>query len=181
MGIVARGARGDAVLDIQARLSALGYHIDPGEHGHFGQSTERAVREFQQRRQIIVDGAINDHSWAELVEAGYSLGDRVLYLRYPYFRGDDVRTLQSGLNLLGFDAGREDGILGERTDRAIREFQRNVGLRPDGIPRGETDGGVGKHLGHFGVGMSDSRENDILARRKTFEARGQVDGAAEIV
>jgi N-acetylmuramoyl-L-alanine amidase len=37
------------------------------------------------------------------------------------------------LNGLGFDAGREDGIFGERCDRAVREFQRNVAMRPDGI------------------------------------------------
>jgi N-acetylmuramoyl-L-alanine amidase len=127
------GIRGEAVLDIQARLSTLGHPIDPAEHGTYGPSTELAVRRFQERRHLIVDGKVDEHTWGELVEAGYVLGDRVVYLRYPYFRGDDVRGLQAGLNLLGFDAGREDGIFGERTDRAVHEFQRNVGLPPDGI------------------------------------------------
>jgi N-acetylmuramoyl-L-alanine amidase len=133
MVVLRRKARGDAVLDVQARLGRLGYPIDRIEHGTFGPSTERAVRTFQQRRQLIVDGVVGDHTWSELVEAGYASGDRLLYLRYPSFRGDDVRSLQGRLNLLGFDAGREDGIFGERTDRAIREFQRNVGLPSDGI------------------------------------------------
>ena len=48
-------------------------------------------------------------------------------------RGDDVRALQRKLNVLGFDAGKEDGLFGPRTDRALREFQRNVGDDPDGI------------------------------------------------
>jgi N-acetylmuramoyl-L-alanine amidase len=133
MVVLRLGARGDAVLDVQTRLGALGYRIEPTEHGTYGPSTERAVREFQQRRQQMVDGVVEDHTWAELVEAGYGPGDRLLYLRYPTFRGDDVRTLQGRLNLLGFDAGREDGIFGEGTDRGVREFQRNVGLPPDGI------------------------------------------------
>jgi N-acetylmuramoyl-L-alanine amidase len=133
MVILRMGARGDGVLDVQTRLGALGYRIDPTEHGTYGPSTERAVRAFQQRRQLMVDGTVEDVTWAELVEAGYGPGDRLLYLRYPTFRGDDVRSLQSRLNLLGFDAGREDGIFGERSDRAVREFQRNVGLPPDGI------------------------------------------------
>src|SRR5213080_2801941 len=128
MQTLSRGDRGGAVLDIQARLGSLGHPIDPNEHGNFGPSTEVAVRTFQERRHLIVDGIVDEHTWAELVEAGYSLGDRVLYLRYPYFRGDDVRDLQAGLNLLGFDAGREDGIFGGRTDRAVHDFQRNVGL-----------------------------------------------------
>jgi N-acetylmuramoyl-L-alanine amidase len=121
------------VVDIQGRLTALGFAVDPLERAEFGPSTERAVRAFQQSRQLMVDGKVGPHTWQELVEAGYSLGDRTLHLRFPPHRGDDVRALQSSLNLLGFDAGREDGILGERTDRALREFQRNVGLPPDGI------------------------------------------------
>ena len=133
MKTLSRGDRGEAVLDVQARLVGLGYRIDPSEHGEFGATTEAALREFQQRRQLLVDGRLGRHTWAELVEAGFSLGDRLLYLRWPPLRGDDVRGLQAGLNLLGFDAGREDGIFGERTDGAVRDFQRNVGLPPDGI------------------------------------------------
>ena len=33
---------------------------------------------------------------------------------------------------MGFDAGRADGIFGQRTEIAVREFQRNVGLAADG-------------------------------------------------
>ena len=118
---------------MQGRLHALGFRTDPDEPGHFGTSTEAAVREFQQRRHLIVDGVVGPNTWQELVEAGHVLGDRVVYLRYPMVRGDDVRTLQARLNAFGFDAGREDGIFGPRTDRALREFQRNVGLPDDGI------------------------------------------------
>ncbi len=127
------GARGGDVRDVQTRLAGLGFSIEPEEHGWYGSSTERAVREFQQRRHLLVDGLVGTETWQELVEAARTLGDRVLYLRYPGYRGDDVRALQARLNLLGFDTGREDGIFGERTHLAVREFQRNVGLVPDGI------------------------------------------------
>ena len=46
--------------------------------------------------------------------------------------GDDVASLQQRLNTLGFDSGRVDGVFGPDTDRALREFQRNVGLSEDG-------------------------------------------------
>src|SRR5712691_12730080 len=133
MRSLTRGARGEAVHDVRARLAALGFTTESDEPGSFGARTEAAVREFQQRRHLLVDGKVGPDTWHELVEAGYSLGDRVLYNRYPSLRGDDVRALQARLNLLGFDVGREDGIFGERTDRAVREFQRNVGLPSDGI------------------------------------------------
>ncbi|HEX2089643.1 MAG TPA: N-acetylmuramoyl-L-alanine amidase [Actinomycetota bacterium] len=159
------GARGDAVLDVQRRLTSLGYHIDPSEHGEFGPTTRRAVQEFQQRRHLLVDGVIGEDTWAELVEAGYSLGDRLLYLRYPYDRGDDVRALQAALNVLGFDVGREDGIFGQRTDRAVREFQRNVGLPPDGIVGSTTIEAVARlrPVGP-GPGLSTVREAEALRR-----------------
>ena len=52
-------------------------------------------------------------------------------------RGDDVADLQHRLSQLGFDTGQVDGIFGEQTAVALTEFQRNVGLRADGI--------VGRH------------------------------------
>jgi N-acetylmuramoyl-L-alanine amidase len=74
-------------------------------------------------------------TWARLVEAGYRLGDRLLYLtpRNPWLRGDDVGDLQRRLNSLGFDAGKADSIFGPDTDGALREFQRNAGLVVDGM------------------------------------------------
>lgn len=134
MRIIRAGDGGEAVRDVQHRLLGLGASIDASElEGGFGASTEAAVRAFQQKRGLLADGLVGPDTWSELVEAGYELGDRTLYLRSPQFRGDDVRALQSRLNALGFDAGREDGILGGRTDRAVREFQRNVGRPDDGI------------------------------------------------
>src|SRR4029077_16717138 len=105
-----------------------------GERGGFGPSTESAVKAFQVRRGLSPDGVVGDHTWRELVEAGRTLGSRQLYLRGPgrMMRGDDVRELQRRLNALGFDAGKEDGIFGFDTDRALRQFQKNFGLQSDG-------------------------------------------------
>ncbi|MGH2675379.1 MAG: N-acetylmuramoyl-L-alanine amidase [Actinomycetota bacterium] len=127
--------RGDAVRDVQTRLLALGFHVEAREveDHRFGESTEAALRAFQQERGLLVDGLAGPDTWEELVEAGYALGDRVLYLRRPNVRGDDVRALQRRLNLLGFDPGREDAIFGDQTAQAVFDFQRNVGLRSDGI------------------------------------------------
>jgi len=139
MRTIRPGDRGEDVRDVQQRLASLGAHLDPAElEGVFGPDTESAVRAFQQRRGLLVDGRVGPETWNELVEAGYRLGDRVLYLRMPMVRGDDVGSLQRRLNSLGFDAGREDGIFGERCDRAVREFQRNIAMRQDGIVGPET-------------------------------------------
>ena len=89
-------------------------------------------------RGLRVDGICGSQTWNALVEAGFHIGDRFLYRRTPMLRGDDVAELQRRLSTLGFDAGRVDGIFGDRTSRALAEFQRNVGLPVDGIAGGAT-------------------------------------------
>ncbi len=134
MRIYRLGDEGVEVLDIQHRLVGAGVTIESVELvGRFGPSTEAAVRTFQAQRSLPADGLVGPDTWAQLVEAGLHLGDRTLYLHAPHFRGDDVHLLQRKLNALGFDAGREDGVFGPRTDRAVREFQRNVADEPDGV------------------------------------------------
>lgn len=71
-------------------------------------------------------------TWAQLLEAGWRLGDRLLYLVKPYLRGDDVAELQVRLSQLGFNPGRVDGVFGPLLDRALSEFQRNCGIETNG-------------------------------------------------
>jgi len=130
---IARGDEGEAVRDLQHRLATLGYDPAPFEAGLFGENTEAQVRAFQTDRGLRVDGICGRQTWSSLVEAGYALGDRLLYHRTPMLRGDDVVDLQHRLNALGFDAGREDGLFGPQTARALLDFQRNIGVAGDGI------------------------------------------------
>lgn len=80
-----------------------------------------------------MDGVCGKQTWTTMVEAGFSLGDRLLYRRNPMMRGDDVADLQQRLCGLGFDSGRVDGIFGDRTASALAEFQRNSGQPSDAI------------------------------------------------
>ena len=164
--VIGPGARGRAVRDIQQRLLALGYSVDDVERPEtFGGSTAEAVRAFQQRRGLIVDGIVGPYTWRELVEASWRLGDRVLYLRSPNIRGDDVRDLQERLSELGFDSGRIDGIFGGQTAAAVREFQRNFGLPEDGLVAAKTLRGLAglPHLGHPSVPpVTQVRERERL-------------------
>lgn len=131
-GLIRAGDRSEEVADVQSRLRALAFSVDD-EPGAFAASTLVAVKSFQQQRGLIADGIVGSDTWDQLVEAGWRLGDRVLYMRYPAFRGDDVLALQGRLNALGFDAGMEDGIFGQETDHAVKSFQREYGVAEDGI------------------------------------------------
>lgn len=128
------GDRGKEVTDVQQRLFSLRLDLGgEGLDGFFGPHTVAAVKAFQQQRGLLVDGVVGANAWRELVEAGYVLGERLLYLRVPHFRGDDVLALQIKLNLLGFNAGPERGIFDQGVDSAVKDFQHNAGLLPDGV------------------------------------------------
>lgn len=134
MKILKLGDRGKEVLDVQSRLCSLGYDVGTdGVDGYFGEDTRAAILLFQQESGLIADGVVADNTWCELVEAGYKAGERLLYLRIPPFRGADVLVLQRSLNCLGFNAGPEDGIFGDLTERAVLDFQKNSGLVMDGM------------------------------------------------
>lgn len=111
----------------------MGLDLGDDTLGTYGSGTVAAVHAFQERRGIRVDGVCGPQTWSALVEAGYRLGDRPLYLTHPMLRGDDVAELQRRLGSLGFDGGRVDGILGPRTERALADFQRNAGVVSDAV------------------------------------------------
>jgi len=137
--LIRKGSKGSKTLDIQQRLKSLNYGLGQGEiDGIFGPETENAVRQFQQDRSISVTGIVDDECWQELVDAGYSIGDRMLYIKEPPFRGDDVKTLQLWLKTLGFFKYNENGIFNKNTHKALIEFQKNMKLSPDGILGGDT-------------------------------------------
>lgn len=127
------GDHGPVVAEVRARLVRLGY-LPKGAGGFkFDAETDRAVRAFQQERRISVDGTVGPVTFRHLEEARWTLGDRVLWFSaaQPH-TGDDVEDLQRRLADLGFNIGRVDGIFGFSTDAALREFQRNVGMKADG-------------------------------------------------
>ncbi|HVW34601.1 MAG TPA: peptidoglycan-binding protein [Acidimicrobiia bacterium] len=156
------GAEGEAVRDLQLRLGGLGFETAPVEAGVYGPSTAEAVRAFQAARGLRIDGICGRQTWSSLVEAGYRLGDRLLYHRTPMLRGDDVLDLQQRLNALGFDAGRGDGIFGPHTAEALRDFQRNVAAVPDGICGPESLAALDRLSRFAGGSVAAVREKEAL-------------------
>jgi N-acetylmuramoyl-L-alanine amidase len=137
MQVFRRGDRGPAVADIRAKLERLGRLVPSPvvnrDQLTYDDTTENAVRGFQQARGLRVDGIVGPETYRALDEARWRLGDRLLSytVAHPSI-GDDVAALQQRLLELGFDPGRCDGIYGLSTEAALKEFQRNVGLRADG-------------------------------------------------
>lgn len=89
-------------------------------------------------------------------------------------RGDEVRRIQTKLRSLGFFNGSIDGIYGVKTQSAVRQFQKSVGITADGIAGKKT-------LLYLGLGESatvssggySSSDVYLLAKVIAAEARGE--------
>ncbi|MGY4708410.1 N-acetylmuramoyl-L-alanine amidase [Mycolicibacterium sp. CBM1] len=142
------GDRTSAVVEIRATLATLGLLDNPDENlttgrhvaaDLFDAELDDAVRAFQQRRGLIVDGIVGEATYRALKEASYRLGARTLVHQFgaPMY-GDDVATLQSKLQELGFYTALVDGYFGLQTHNALMSYQREYGLAADGICGPET-------------------------------------------
>ena len=140
METIHEGATGEAVEDIQERLTSLGYAIDREERAtrSFGRSTATAVARFRLDHDLSLGDVVDTETWSVLVDECYQLGDRTLYLRLPNFHGNDVRQLQERLNVLGFSCGPADGTYGVHTEAAVKLFQESMGALADGMAFQDT-------------------------------------------
>ena len=128
-----RGDSGTAIVEFRQRLNGLGHLSDDAGGDLFDEGLDLALRHFQQQRGLLVDGIVGPHTVRALDEAHWALGDRLLTYQVSHLlRGDDIAQLQQRLTGMGFDPGRIDVFFGHQTFAALCDFQRNVGLTPDG-------------------------------------------------
>lgn len=121
MDIVERHEQGAAVEDVQRRLAQMGYLTEDAIDGIYEERTAAAVSAFCRDHNLPTDGNVDPKIWAKIVDESYELGDRVLYLRVPFFHGKDVRVLQNALSALGFATGGERWYLRSSYRRGAQE------------------------------------------------------------
>lgn len=135
------GDKGDAVRSIRSLLQTTG-DLSPTTarpSDVYDAELAQAVRGFQQRRGLIVDGVLGPDTQIALDGARWQLGDRLLsHIPGHLLQGDDVAQLQERLLSLGFTPDRVDGVFGSNTEQAVRRFQAGVGLAVDGSVGPET-------------------------------------------
>lgn len=127
-----QGATGDNVLYLQ-----YGLHImccNPGSiDGDFGTGTEAAVKKFQGKYGLSVDGVVGTGTWGKLQTL--------------------IKEIQNALVKNGYNTNGVDGIAGPATYEAVIAFQRAKGLSVDGQVGPATRE---KLLGSAGDGGTDS-------------------------
>ena len=159
------GSVGPEVAVVQASLNriARNYPAIPRISrvtGVFGEDTQRAVREFQRIFNLNPDGVVGKATWYELVSLYVAVtrlaellseGQEFYNVRFQFpgeelrqgSRGGEVRVLQYMLAILA-EFNEEippltvDGDFGGSTARAVRDYQRLMGLEVTGVVNERT-------------------------------------------
>ena len=80
-----------------------------------------ALQKFQTKNRLSSNGEMTAKTWEKLiikVEKGS--------------KGSAVRAVQLQLRQIGYDIG-VDGIFGQQTERVVKEYQKEKGIKVDGI------------------------------------------------
>ncbi|MBF0619544.1 MAG: peptidoglycan-binding protein [Candidatus Omnitrophica bacterium] len=111
------------VEELQKFLKALGYAINRPD-GKFGASTREAVVKFQTDEGLKATRFVDNDTWARLQT----------YADGPFMhKGQlNLKAIQKVLSRAGYDPGRPDGMMGNKTHEAIKAFQKDRNLDADG-------------------------------------------------
>lgn len=130
-GLLRRGMVGIDVVNLQNKLNVHGYSLKAD--GVFGLKTESAVKDFQAKNGLGVDGVVGPATRGAL--------DRV-FAPKPVYPGRLIqqgeknsainKQIQTALNTKGARL-KVDGDFGKLTKQAVINFQRVAGLAQDGI------------------------------------------------
>ena len=153
------GTGGEEVIEIQRELNriAANYPSIPkisGSRGYFEQTTQNAVRQFQQIFNLESDGVVGKDTWYKIkriyngrkgLSELYSEGITISEAERKYervlkkgSRGPSVKILQYYLCFLSYFNLKlpyvaVDGIFGDETRDAVLAFQSLYGLDVDGL------------------------------------------------
>ncbi len=143
-GTLEKGDKGDAVKKLQQRLKELGYYTY-GIDSSYGDRTVEAVKAFQKKNNLTVDGIAGPTTQTKLY-SNSAVGakenvDVTLVTNQTLKKGDSgaqVKALQTRLKELGYYNTTIDGDYGYRTASAVSDFQRLNGLNVTGTADSTT-------------------------------------------
>jgi len=127
------GEKSDVVLKAQQRLLQLGYMTSTPD-GTYGYDTMDAIKTFQRKNALVVDGYLGPSTRDMLFSSGalanhLGIGDQ----------NDQVTRVQQRLIKYGYlSSSRATGYFGEITQKAVKNFQKQNKLSADGMVGAKT-------------------------------------------
>ena len=149
-GELKKGDKGDAVKKLQKRLKELGYYKSWAD-GDYGNETYEAVKAFQKKNGLYVDGVAGSQTLKKLNSSNVVSANGTVAGSQDKeedatddgtlkkgSQGAAVKLLQKRLKELGYYKSWVDGDYGNETVTAVKNFQRKNGLSVDGVAGSTT-------------------------------------------
>ena len=159
-------SKGTDVRNLQQDLTTLGYYWAEIT-GNFGERTEAAVKRFQEENGLTADGVagtktLNAVAAAVARKGGTpaSGGNAGTTLKLNS-QGTKVSQLQTDLKQLGYYYAEITGNFGERTEAAVKAFQKAKGLTADGVAGTKTLNAIAVAVDKAGGSSSGSSSTNM--------------------
>ena len=159
-------SKGTDVRNLQQDLTTLGYYWAEIT-GNFGERTEAAVKRFQEENGLTADGVagtktLNAVAAAVARKGGTpaSGGNAGTTLKLNS-QGTKVSQLQMDLKQLGYYYAEITGNFGERTEAAVKAFQKAKSLTADGIAGTKTLNAIAVAVDKAGGSSSGSSSTNM--------------------
>ena len=115
------------MLDLSNKIQSAGYRF-PENSIECRSLVELFLSDYNLEKSIS-----KDNLWLELLNHGYSLGDRILNSSNPVLKGSDIEELQELLSRLGFYSEPINSEYTKELMKSVEAFQENRGLTIDGV------------------------------------------------
>ena len=163
---IRENSSGATVSKVQTELKALGYYSGKVT-GNAGPKTVAAIKSFQGKNGLTADGIAGPQTIAK-IDAAYEAkggsssgsGSSASGLKLNS-KGTDVRNLQQDLTTLGYYWAEITGNFGERTEAAVKAFQKAKSLTADGIAGTKTLNAIAVAVDKAGGSSSGSSSTNM--------------------
>ncbi|HWJ00073.1 MAG TPA: peptidoglycan-binding domain-containing protein [Burkholderiales bacterium] len=122
------------VRQAQKVLNDRGFRTG-GVDGRMGPQTEAALVNFQRAEKLQPTGKLDRQTLAAL---GLNKADQTAQGTSGHYPASTIRKVQETLNARGYKAGAANGILGDATRAALRQFQKSESIAVTGRPNPRT-------------------------------------------
>ncbi|MFS0863286.1 peptidoglycan-binding protein [Fredinandcohnia sp. 179-A 10B2 NHS] len=128
------GHTGYSVRFLQFELQKINLYYETID-GHYGPTTQDAVKRFQKLYDLKVDGIAGSKTLEKLNEV-------ILQPKPPFLtigdEGPAVLQIQDKLTKLNYYNGIVDGVFGEYTESSVKAYQKKYRLEANGLATDET-------------------------------------------
>lgn len=175
---IKEGTSSSVVKDVQTKLKALGIYSG-SITGNAGPKTVQAIKDFQRKYDLTVDGVAGPQTIAKIdavyndsgktISSSSSSGSSGLKLGST---GSGVRDLQTDLTTLGYYWADITGNFGDKTEAAVKLFQKASGLTQDGVAGTKTLNAIASAIAKKGGSSSSSSASSSSSGALKLDSQG---------